>query len=198
MRSNTRLKGPMLVLAVAAMPTACATVDNSPGRPGYYSDPREPSVTTLNIDSQDIIEAARTAVPDMLASPEVMSVSETPRIAVDGNEFRNLSFDPTAVQAFSGRLRTELQRASSGRVIIINPERGRNDGSAGNADLTPPDYDLCLAGEITSTLQPPDAHGRRSSSYQVIFELYRPGTREVVWSKPYDIKKVAQEPGIYR
>lgn len=198
MRSSVAVRCTVLVLAAVAIETGCVTVNNSPGRPGHYSDPREPFVQTLNIDSQDIIDAARTAVPDMLAAPAVLSVSGTPRIAVDGKEFRNLSFDPTAVQAFSGRLRTELQRASSGRLIIINPERGRNDGSAGNADSTPPDYDLCLGGEITSTLQPPDAHGWRSSSYQVIFELYKPGTREIVWSKPYDIKKVAREPTIYR
>lgn len=198
MRSPAPMRFAALVLAVASILTGCVSVNNSPGHPGYYSDPREPFVTTLNIDSQDIIEAARTAVPDMLADPDVVSVSGTPRIAVDGKEFRNLSFDPTAVQAFSGRLRTELQRACAGRLIIINPERGRNDGSAGNADSAPPDYDLCLGGEITSTLQPPDAQGRRSSSYQVIFELYKPGTREIVWSKPYDIKKVAQEPTIYR
>jgi len=198
MRSAAPTRLAALLLALASILTGCVSVNNSPGRPGYYSDPREPFVTTLNIDSQDIIEAARTAVPDMLADPDVVSVSGTPRIAVDGKEFRNLSFDPTAVQAFSGRLRTELQRACGGRLIIINPERGRNDGSAENADSAPPDYDLCLGGEITSTLQPPDAQGRRSSSFQIIFELYRPGTREIVWSKWYDIKKVAQEPTIYR
>lgn len=198
MRSPAHIKCAVFLLAAIATQGGCVTVNNSPGRPGYYSDPREPFVMTLNIDSQDIIEAARMAVPDMLAAPAVVSVSGTPRIAVDGKEFRNLSFDPTAVQAFSGRLRTELQRASGGRLIIINPERGRNDGSAGNADSTPPDYDLCLGGEITSTLQPPDSQGRRSSSYQVIFELYKPGTREIVWSKPHDIKKLAQEPTIYR
>jgi len=187
-----------VLLAVASNLTGCVSVNNSPGRPGYYLDPREPFVTTLNIDSQDIIDAARTAVPDMLAAPEVVSVSGKPRIAVDGKEFRNLSFDPTAVQAFSGRLRTELQRAAGDRMIIINPERGRNDGSAKNADSAPPDYDLCLGGEITSTLLRPDAQGRRSSSFQIIFELYKPGTREIVWSKPYDIKKGAQEPTIYR
>lgn len=198
MRSPAPMRLAALVLAVASILTGCVSVNNKPGGPGVYADPREPFVTTLNIDSQDIIEAARTAVPDMLADPDVVSVSGTPRIAVDGKEFRNLSFDPTAVQAFSGRLRTELQRDCGGRLIIINLERGRNDGSAGNADSAPPDYDLCLGGEITSTLQPPDAQGRRSSSYQVIFELYKPGTREIVWSKPYDIKKVAQEPTIYR
>lgn len=198
MRSPASMRFAALVLAVASILTGCVSVNNSPGRPGYYSDVREPFVTTLNIDSQDIIEAARTAVSDMLADPDVVSVSGTPRIAVDGKEFRNLSFDPTAVQAFSGRLRTELQRACGGRLIIVNPERGRNDGSAGNADSAPPDYDLCLGGEITSTLQPPDTQGRRSSSFQIIFELYKPGTREIVWSKPYDIKKVAQEPWIYR
>lgn len=186
------------IIATTSFLCGCVSVNNSPGRAGYYGDSREPFVTTLNIDSQDIIEAARSAVPDMLADSNVVSVSGTPRVAVDGKEFRNLSFDPTAVQAFSGRLRTELQRASGGRLIIINPERGRHDGSAGNADSAPPDYDLCLGGEITSTLQPPDAQGRRSSSFQIIFELYRPGTREIVWSKPYDIKKLAQEPRMYR
>jgi hypothetical protein len=81
---------------------------------------------------------------------------------------------------------------------VIAADRGRNDGSAQGADDKPVDYDLCLAGDITSTGPLGDAQGRRSASYQVIFELYVPGTRELVWSHAYIIKKVGQEPTIYR
>ncbi len=178
---------------------ACTNVRNEAGTPGHYTDPREPHVQTLGVDSQDIISAAESAVPDMLASAAVMNFVAKPRIAVDGEEFRNLSMDPVARQAFTGRLRAELQRASNGRLVIVNPERGRLAGAqGGNADGAF-GYDLCLAGEITSTIQPPDAHGRTSSSYQIIFELYVPDTSEIVWSsKPYDIKKGATLPTMYR
>lgn len=186
-------------LLVLAGLTGCVTVRNEPGRPGNYSDPEEPYVQTLNIDSQDIINAARTAVPDMLAYGRVRAVAAVPRVAVDANEFRNLSFDPLAKQALTGRLRAELQRAAGDRLRIVNPERGRLDGSAGGRDNAAVDYDLCLAGEITSTGPlGPDAQGRRSSSFQILFELYVPGTREIVWSNWYDIKKTGVEPTIYR
>lgn len=178
--------------------TGCINVDNGPGKPSNYGSPTEGAVTTLYLDSQDIIEASRAMVPALLASPQIVTSTGKLRLAIDGTEFRNLSHDPIAVQAFTDRLRTELQRAGNDRLTIINPERGRTDGSAQDADHTPTDYDYCLGGTITSTMQPRDARGRRSSSYQIVFELYRPGTREIVWSKPYDFKKVAQEPTIYR
>jgi len=174
------------------------TVDNSPGRSAYYGDPTEPFVTTLKIDSQDIIASARAAVPDMLACEALVDCGQACRVAVDGKEFRNLSLDPTAVQAFSGRLRTELQGAARNRFVVINPERGRSPEGDPDTALGPPEYDYCLGGEITSTLQERDRLGRRSSSYQILFELYQPDTREIVWSRAYDIKKVAQEPTIYR
>jgi hypothetical protein len=187
----------LCVLGIALVP-GCVTVDNSPGRSAYYIDPTEPHVSTLKLDSQDIIAAARTAVPDMLACESIAACDGRCRLAVDAKEFRNLSLDPTAVQAFSGRLRTELQRTAKGRLVIINPERGRGPHGKAGEDVAPQDYDYCLGGEITSTLQHADWQGRRSSSYQILFELYEPVTREIVWSKPYDIKKVAQEPLIYR
>lgn len=176
----------------------CMTVNNSPGRPAYYVAPGEPYVSTLNVDSQDIIEAARSAVPDMLANPDVMAVAPVPRVAVDANEFENLSFDPVATKALTGLLKNELLNAARGRLMIIDPPLGRHDGSARGADDAPVDYDLCLAGEITSTRQPPDAAGRVSSSFHINFRLYRPGTRQVIWSKTYLIKKGGQVGTIYR
>ncbi len=199
MRSHVRTAYlPVCALALAAL-SGCVSVRNEPGRPSNYLDEREPFVHTLQIDSQDIIAAARTAVPDMLADARVRAVAAVPRVAVDSNEFRNLSFDPLAKQALTGRLRAELQRAAGDRLRIINPERGRLDGSAGGRDQAAVDYDLCLGGEITSTGPlGPDSQGRRSSSFQILFELYVPGTREIVWSHWYDIKKGGIEPTIYR
>lgn len=209
---ETRLGAQVLMIPLLTSLIGCSqvTVDNAPGRPSQYGDTREPFVSTLGIDSQDIVRATSDMVADILGSPDVMNHSHAPRIVVDDRKFENLSDDPMDKGMFADRLRTELKRASGNRLMVLARHHADVDAIEKHAEsegvVTPGTqgptqtaygYDYLMGGKIRS-LSRHDAAGRMSRYYQITFELSRRGTLELAWTKMYEFKKIGQEPIYHR
>lgn len=192
--------------------TSTTRVPNEPGRRTFYNDPSTPAgVTGVGIESQDIVSVTDEMVRDILATPAVAGHSTPPRVVVDAYYFRNESSSTVNKNLFTDLLRTELNRAATGRLVFLAREHAgmtekeralEEEGvvTGGTQGATKPayGYDYRLGGRIASLDVIDPKTGLTSRYHQITFELVERGSGVIAWSKTCRFKKTARDDDVYR
>jgi len=202
------------LVCAALLILGCATtgVTNAPGRPTRVEDPSSPGIVQgLGIESQDIVSMADQMVRDIMATPALASRSVAPRVIVDGQYFRNESSMPLDKSLITDRLRVELNRAATGKMVFVGrnyadmveherdlKEEGVVSGGTGVHAAKPSGADYRLGGSIRSLDQVDPRTGMRARYFQIVFEMIDLETSAIVWSNLYDVRKAGQSDAIYR
>jgi len=206
----------MTVLAGCATqpsyPVSTGPVDTSPGRPTVYEDVGSVGRNAgIGMESQDIASMTDKMVGDMLATPALAGRKVSPRVIIDSEYFRNESSTRINKNIITDRLRVELNRAASGRMIfvgrhysdMVESERALKRDSAVDAGTLEAARatlggDFRLGGRITTLDSVNSATGLATRMHQIIFEMVDLENGMIVWSGIYDFKKTAQDDVIYR
>jgi hypothetical protein len=182
-------------LALAAL--IAAGVGCSKDRPHEYGQERPPvdqlDARDKGLQSKDVVAATDQLAQDLLSLPELNQSKTQWTIVVDRME--NHTTDPAFnYDIFTERLRTNLSRYGHGRVALIENkskyhevrsrelENEREDAAqspTGGAG-TQPDY--ALYGKVY------EIANRGTSYYMAEFNLTNLQNRQMVWSKPYEVK----------
>lgn len=204
-------------LAAALALSGCVTVnsglDNSAGRKTVYADAATPSkqVAGVGVESQDVISMTDQMMRDILATPEIAGRGKAPRVIIDSAYFMNDSSSRINKNVITDRLRVELNRAASGRLVFLGRHYGdmvakerelKRDGGADagtiRATTAQAGADFRLGGRITS-MDAASARGGTTSRYhQITFELIDLEYGNIAWSGLYEFKKEAQDDVVYR
>ncbi len=201
----------LLLAGTAGCGGVTTKVDNTAGRATTYEDPTTTGkLAGVGMGSQDIISMTDRMVRDMLASPMLAGRSTPPRVIIDAAYFHNESTSRINKNSITDRLRTNLNRASQGRMSFIGrhyadmveKERqlkrtGVTDAGTQGTTLRVAGADYRLGGRITS-LDAVHQTGLTSRYHQIIFEMIDLETSEIVWSNLYEFRKIAQDDIIYR
>lgn len=197
--------------------TACATdqagsrVDNNAGRATVYEDARTAgSVQGIGVESQDIIGMSDKMVRDMLATPRLVGRATPPRVLIDSDLFVNESSARVDKNQIVNKLRIQLSRAASGRLVFVgrkyagavqSEQELKGAGVVDGGTLpqgTAMGVDYRLVGTINST-DAVDGKTGNTSRYQTFtFEMLDMNTSELVWGNDYEYRKTAQDDIIYR
>lgn len=208
----------MLVCSIAIMAgflglhvTGCVGIDNRPeGNPTYRS-PEEQPLPGCGIDSKEMRAAADRMARSIMKTPAVVRHLGKPRIVLDEKYFRNESTQVIDKALFTDYLRVDLQKASSGRFVVlgrnyddmVESERqeeaaGQVTGGAVTKTVKRLGWDYRLGGAIRSISKAVPRTGQRSSYFLITFELIERGTGATVWSDRYEFKKISRTVVIYR
>jgi hypothetical protein len=195
---------------LAGCTTYTTRVDNAGGRRSIYDDPSSPgAVSGTGIEAQDVIGATDRMMRDILATPAIAGRTTPARVVVDSTYFKNESSSPVNKNLFTDRLRTELNRAASGRIVfvarhqaaLVEEERTlEQEGvvTQGTQGTTSPalGYDYRLGGRIAS-LDAVGAKSQKSRYYQITFELIERGSGVIIWSGAYEFRKTGKDDLLY-
>lgn len=191
--------------------TKISKVDNTAGRATLYEDPSTAGgVQGIGIESQDIIAMTDQMARDMLTIPELMNRKEPPRVILDSKYFVNESTNRINKNIITRKLKTQLSRATRGKIIFVGREHSamvegeRELKRTGTVDVATTGMakktfgaDYRLAGSITS--QEGVRQTGDTSRYTVIFfTLVDLETSAEVWNNEYQFKKTARDDIIYR
>ncbi len=208
MRNKSLVLCTTLTLAI----TGCQDV-NYNAKSTVYDSVNQPSglVQGTGVESQDIVAMTDQMARDMMSTPVLAGQSVPPRVVVDSAYFSNESSSRINKNMITDRLRVNLNRASSGRMIFINRENldmitserdMKRDGTVDNGtkklakQMAGADYRL--VGRISS-LDSVDVNTSAQSKYhQIMFEMVDLEQGITVWSGLYEFKKSTQDDVIYR
>lgn len=204
--------GLLFVLLAALYGCASSGVENVRGQPSTYIDPQgSGAVSGTGIESQDIIAMTDEMMRDLLSSRVIAGRDTPPRIFLDSSLIRNESSQPINVNLLTERLRSQLIRASEGRIVFvardsaeaIEEERqlareGVVDGGTIRQAERQAGVDFRMRGRIMSQ----DAVDQRSQMrdrYNLInFELMDMELGTIVWSGMYEMRRASQDHILYR
>lgn len=202
---------PLFLLSLLA--AGCTTINNSPAKSSSYDSPDRPSemVQGTGIESQDIVAMTDKMARDMLGNAALTGRERPPRVIVDSQFFINEGTNRINKNMITDRLRVELNRAASGRMMFITREFAtmvdteraeKRDGTVDGGTLAPTraraGADFRLTGRI-ATLNAVDRNSGANSQYnQITFEMVDLEYGAIVWSGIYEFKKSSQDDVIYR
>ncbi len=201
----------------ALLLTGCATVnqglDNNGGRKTVYSDATTTSaqVAGVGVESQDVISMTDKMMRDILSTPQISGRTTPPRIILDSAYFTNDSSSRINKNTITDRLRVELNRSASGRLIflsrhygdMVEKERelkrgGATDKGTIRSTKAQAGADFRLGGRITSLDATSTKSGTTSRYHQITFELIDLEFGNIAWSGLYEFRKEAQDDIVYR
>ena len=201
-----------LTLALSVALTGCQSVNYSAPETTYDSV-NQPSerVNGAGVESQDIAAMTDQMARDMMSNPTLVGQQVAPRVVVDSKYFSNESSTRLNKNMITDRLRVNLNRAASGRLLFVNRENLdminaerelKRDGSvdAGTKKMVTKTAgaDYRLVGRISS-LDSIDVNTSTQSRYhQIMFEMVDLELGIIVWSGLYEFKKSTQDDVIYR
>lgn len=168
-------------------------------------------VAGVGIEAHDIAAMTDAMMRDMLQVPALAGRSEPPRVIVDDGYFHNEGSQPINKKLIVSRLRTNLIRASQGRMRFI----GRQDIAAveaeralkregvtdtGTIGLTraTAGADFRLVGTIATLDTYSGSSGLQQRYTQITFEMIDLEYGELVWSNNYEFQRAAADDVIYR
>ncbi len=200
------------ILLLAAFSVGCATTDNTHGTRTFEQDPtRRGVVSGVGIEGQDIIAMTDRMMRDMLSVPALVDRDEPPRVIIDSEYFVNESSQRLNKNSITNRLRTELTRASRGRMVFVGrhysdmvaKERElKRSGvvDVGTTGLTKAQAggDFRLGGSITSQDTRQSGAGLIQRYNWINFELLDVETGIIVWSNIYELSRAASDDVVYR
>lgn len=188
-------------IAPFAIGALIAVAGCSQDKPHEYGQERPPvdqlDARDKGLQSKDVVSATDQLAQDLLALPELNQSKAQWTIVVDRVE--NHTTDPAFnYDIFTERLRTNLSRYGHGRVALIENkakyrevqsrelEQERDDYGQGAAPGTPgpkgTQPDFALYGKIY------EIPNRGTSYYMAEFNLTNMTNRQIVWSRPYEVK----------
>lgn len=197
---------PMLILS------GCQSVNFNAKSTNYESANKGSQVVQgAGVESQDIVAMTDKMARDMMSNAILAGQATPPRIVVDSKYFSNESSTRINKNMITDRLRINLNRAASGRMLFINRENIdminaerelKRDGTVDKGTLTAKaktaGADYRLVGRISS-LDAINANTAAQSRYhQVMFEMVDLELGTIVWSGLYEFKKSTQDDVIYR
>ncbi len=203
--------------AVGAALTACAPVptvgiNNTAGRATTYEDVRSSgSVSSIGIESQDIVSMTDKMMRDMLAEPTLAGQAIPPRIIIDASNFINESASRVDKNLITDRLQIELSRAARGRMVFVGrefievvenerklKEAGVVDGGTIRATQGTAGADYKLVGRISSLDAVDPKTGTTSRYQQISFRMLDLQYGTLVWGNQYEFRKAGANDVIYR
>ncbi len=199
--------------ALSGCVTMNAGLDNSAGRKTVYSDVATVSkqVAGVGVESQDVVSMTDQMMRDILATPQIAGREKAPRIVVDSAYFMNDSASRINKNAITDRLRVELNRSASGRMVFLGRHYGdmvakerelKRDGGADAGTIRSTQAqagaDFRLGGRIVSMDAKSAKSGTVSRYHQITFELIDLELGNIAWSGLYEFKKEAQDDVVYR
>jgi len=168
-------------------------------------------VQGVGIESRDLLAMSDQMVRDILASPQISAREVAPRIIVDSRYFTNESTQRINRNLITDRLRTNLNRFSSGRMIFLSRQNAamiaeeralKREGATdvGTTGLTRAQFgaDFRMVGNIASQDARDQKTGTIQRFTQITFELVDLETGVVAWSNIYDVSRAATDNVIYR
>ena len=187
-------------------------VDNAPGRPTRYVDPRTPGpVKGIGVESQDIASMCDRMMRDILNAPQIAARQVPPFVVVDDKYFTNTSSSRINKKLITDQLRVELNRAARSRMYFVSRENIdiveeerllKREGvvTSGTLGTTPATagVDFKLTGSIASLDGVVTDTGLQSRYHQITFELIDQETGIIAWSGRYEFEKVGQDNVVYR
>ncbi|MFP4459650.1 MAG: hypothetical protein ACLFSQ_08705 [Candidatus Zixiibacteriota bacterium] len=149
-------------------------------------------------------------VRDLLACPIVSNKAFPPRVIIDASDFKNESSQEINLNIVTDDLRTQLVRASAGRILFVareyvqSIEKERDIHKAGltsdgyYSSKNPAGADFKLAGRIVSQniIDPESLH--KSNYFLFTFEMIDLNNGFIVWSNNYKILKEGIDSLIYK
>lgn len=202
--------GSLLVLSGCA--TYTTRVNNASGSPTVYNDPSTAGpVSGIGIESQDVVSMTDKMARDILASPVLINQASAQHVIIDAEYFKNEGSSKINKNLIIDRLRTELNRAASGKLVFIGrhyadmvdnektlkKEEVVSSGNKKNSSATL-GGDYRLGGRITTIDSVDTSTGQVSRFHQIVFEMVDLETEEIVWSGVYSFKKSASDDIVYR
>lgn len=202
--------GSLLVLSGCA--TYTNRVNNAPGSQTVYNDPSTAGpVAGIGIESQDVVSMTDKMARDILASPVLINQASAPHVIIDAEYFKNEGSSRINKNLIIDRLRSELNRAASGKLVFIgrhyadmvdNEKTLKKEEvvSSGNKKNSPATLggDYRLGGRITTIDSVDTSTSKVSRFHQIVFEMVDLETEEIVWSGVYSFKKSASDDIVYR
>ena len=189
---------------VAARPVAGrAAIDVDPTRRG--------PVSGIGIEGQDVLAITDRMIRDILATPVFVNRQAPPQVVLDSANFRNESSQRINKDLIVNRLRVQLNRAASGRMVfvgrafqdMVGSERQlKRDGAVdvGTTGLTQATAggDFGLTGSISTLDSRDPATGTMQRYTQITFEMYDLERGTIVWSDMYEFTRAATDDIVYR
>lgn len=204
----------LLISALLLMLAGCS---NQPtqiqGHKTIYQDVAvaSPTIAGVGVESQDVVSMTDRMIRDILASPAISGRATPPRIIIDSEYFMNDSSSRINKNLITDRLRVELNRAASGRLVFVarhyndmvakERESKRNgDADSGTIRSTKAQAggDFRLGGRITSLDAASHSSGAVSRYHQITFELIDLEYGTIAWNGMFEFKKEAQDDILYR
>lgn len=202
---------PARALALAAILAASLPTTATAGRSKDLDAGMRGPIQGVGLESRDLVAMSDQMVRDILATPEISARKVAPRVIVDSRYFTNESMQRLNVNLITDRLRSDLNRASDGRMIfiaranaaMIEEERAlKREGvtDVGTTGMTQAQFgaDYRLTGNIASQ----DARSQKSGTVQrftqITFEIVDLETGVITWSNTYEVARSATDDVVYR
>lgn len=153
----------------------------------------------IGIASRDITAISDQIVRDLLSYPEIIDRPMPPRIIIQGADLKNLSMQRFQRDMLTDALRSQLNRASRGKLRFISRESAnlveqeramKEEGFVDNGSTDPTRMrrgaDYQMIGKITSIDTRNVNTGTTQRRTQILFELVDLTTGDLVWTgEPY-------------
>ncbi len=205
------LIGAMLGLAGCGSTPVKSQTPQVPAASVRDIDPAERGpVAGVGIESQDVIAVTDRMVRDMLGNATLAGRATPPRVIIDSAYFENDSSNIINKNLITDRLRINLNRSSSGRLVFVGREYARavaqerelkREGvtDIGTTGLTQGQAgaDFRLGGRI-ATLDSRDRAGRIQRYTQITFAMIDLETGILVWEGIYEFERAGADDVMYR
>jgi PBP1b-binding outer membrane lipoprotein LpoB len=153
----------------------------------------------IGIASRDISAISDQIVRDLLSYPEIVDRPLPPRIIIQGADLKNLSMQRFQRDMLTDALRSQLNRASRGKLrfisresaMLVEQERAMKEEGFVDGGVTDPNRmrrgaDYQMIGKITSIDTRNVDSGTTQRRTQILFELVDLTTADIVWTgEPY-------------
>ena len=192
----------------------CGTDDtyNYAGTTTQYKSINESGpVGGIGMQANDITAMTDKMVRDLLSTPALVNRPTPPRIIVDSQYFTNEGSSPVNKNLLTDRLRSNLLRASQGRLVfvarssidVVEKERalkrqGTVDSGTIRSTQATAGADFRLVGRIATRDAVDQSTGMKQRYTQVTFELIDLEYGTLIWSNQYEYQKAAQDDIVYR
>ncbi len=206
----SKYQSPVVALALAGSLSGCASsgVKNPSGVPVTQMRPDEQGfVAGTGVESQDLVAVTDKMSKSILTTPQITSAQGVPRIVLD--PVNNNTRFPINKDIFLTRIRTELNKKSSGKVIFLardrmaTLERERQMKQAGQVTSSSDPNKVEFRGAdffLTGTLSGLSTRTSAGTSDYILysFQLIDARTSEIIWEDSAEIKKQGLEDAAYR
>ncbi len=200
----------LAAIALAGLITGCASsgVRNPSGVPVTQMRPDEQGfVAGTGVESQDLVAVTDKMSKSILSTPQISNAQGVPRIVLD--PVNNNTRFPINKDIFLARIRAELNKKSSGKVIFLardrmaTLEREKQMKQTGQVTSTSDPNKVEFKGAdffLTGTLSGLSTRTSAGTSDYILysFQLIDARTSEIIWEDSAEIKKQGLEDAAYR